>query len=254
MIAQSKTDIEGISNASSIAAQILKALCAHAKAGMSTLEIDQLGGELLKQYKASSAPKKAYQFPGNTCISVNDIAAHGIPSKDILLKNGDLINIDVSVEHDGYWSDNGCSFIIGEDIHHHSLLIETSKNILREAIDLISDGVRIAQVGKHIQTQAHLKGFKVIKNLTGHGVGRSLHEEPKEIANYPTLFDLRQFKKGQVVAIETFISTHSSYVNNDSDGWSLKGDKGGFVAQHEHTILVTDNEPIILTLENGIWS
>lgn len=253
MIAQTKTDIEGISQASSIAAIILKTLCSQAKAGMSTLEIDEIGGDLFKKYQANSAPKKAYQFPGNTCISVNEIAAHGIPSKDIILKEGDLINIDVSIEKNGYYSDNGCSFVIGNDIHNYSPLINASKQILKESIDLIKDGVRISQIGRHIQTQAHSKGFKVIKNLTGHGIGRSLHEDPKEIANYPTLFDIRQFKKGQVVAIETFISTESSYVKTKKDGWSLEGDKGGFVAQHEHTILITEKEPIILTLENDIW-
>lgn len=184
---------------------------------------------------------------------MNEIAAHGVPSDKLVLKDGDLINIDVSAELIGYYADNGCSFVIGEDKHSHSKLIETSKQILQKAIDEISNHVRISHVGKIIQSEAALAAFKVLKNLTGHGIGKSLHEEPKEIANYPSSLDLRKFKNGQVSAIETFISTTFSYVRTESDGWSLKCDKGGFVAQHEHTILITEDKPQILTISNGIW-
>lgn len=253
MIAETAEDIKGIKHVSNIVADVLKTLCLKAATGMSTKVLDEIAGDLFKQKGAISAPQKAYQFPGYTCISINDVAAHGIPSEQLILKEGDLINIDVSAELNGYWSDNGCSFVIGKDIHGHSKLIEASKKILQQAINEISDGVRISHIGKIIETEATQAGFKVLKNLTGHGVGRSLHEEPKEIANYPSLLDFRKFKKGQVVAIETFISTKSSYVKTESDGWSLKGDAGGFVAQHEHTILITDGKPEILTIQNGIW-
>jgi methionyl aminopeptidase len=189
-----------------------------------------------------SAPKLTYGFPGYTCISVNEEAAHGIPSADKILKEGDLVNIDVSAELNGYWADNGGSFVLGEDIHGHGRLVEASKEIFKKAISNIKGGVRISEIGRLIETEAKKAGYTVIKNLTGHGVGRSLHEEPHEIANYCDRYNTTRFKKNSVVAIETFISTRSTIADTQADGWTLSGNKGGFVAQHEHTIMVTGGE------------
>lgn len=231
----------------------LKKMREHCAVGMSTKEVDDYGLKLLTEFGARSAPSLAYDFPGCNCISINHEIAHGIPSTKKTLKEGDLINIDVSAELNGYWADNGGSFILGKDIHEHAKLVNTSKQILKLAIDRISDGVKIADFGRFIHKEAKQSGYTVIKNLTGHGIGRSLHEYPKEIANYGDVFDRRKFKKGYVVAIETFISTISSFANTGTDGWTLTGDKGGFTAQHEHTIIITEGKPQILTLQNGIW-
>jgi methionyl aminopeptidase len=114
--------------------------------------------------------------------------------------------------------------------------------------------VKIAEIGYLMETEAKKRGYKVIKNLGGHGIGRSLHEEPDELLNYKNKFDHRRFKKNSVVAIETFISTTSSYADTLNDGWTMVGNKGGFMAQHEHTIVVTDGKPIILTAMNDIWN
>ena len=114
--------------------------------------------------------------------------------------------------------------------------------------------VKISDIGHLIETEAKKRGFKVIKNLTGHGVGRALHEEPHEIANYKDPFNTARFKKKSVVAIETFISTTSTYAQTLNDGWTMVGNKGGFMAQHEHTIVITDGKPIILTEMNEIWN
>jgi methionyl aminopeptidase len=131
--------------------------------------------------------------------------------------------------------------------------VETSKAILKKAISNIKGGVRISEIGKLIETEAKKAGYTIIKNLTGHGVGRSLHEEPHEIANYCDRDNTDRFKKNSVVAIETFISTRSTIAETQADGWTLSGNKGGFVAQHEHTIMVTGGQPVIFTAENGIW-
>ena len=144
--------------------------------------------------------------------------------------------------------------MLGEDINHHQKLIDASKQILHKAIHNIKGGVRISDIGHLIETEAKKRGYKVIKNLTGHGIGRSLHEEPNEIANYKDRFTLTRFKKNTVVAIETFISTTSTYAETLNDGWTMVGNKGGFMAQHEHTIVVTDGNPIILTAKNEIWN
>jgi methionyl aminopeptidase len=165
-----------------------------------------------------------------------------------------LINIDVSAELDGFWSDNGGSFVVGADINQHQKLVNASKEILHKAIQQIKGGVRISDIGLLIETEAKKRGYKVIKNLTGHGVGRSLHEEPHEIANFKDRFNLARFKKNSVVAIETFISTTSTIAETLPDGWTMVGNKGGFMAQHEHTIVVTDAKPIVLTEMNEIWN
>jgi methionyl aminopeptidase len=254
MLIQSDKDLEGMKAASEAVALTLKKMRAYCRPGMNTKEIDNYGKELLSAYGARSAPILTYDFPGCTCISVNHEIAHGIPSSKKIIKEGDLINIDVSAELNGYWSDNGGSFILGKDIHSYAHLVNTSKAILKLAIDMVSDGVKIADVGRLINKEAKKEGYTVIKNLTGHGIGKSLHEYPKEIANYGDVFDRRKFRKGYVVAIETFISTGSSYANAGSDDWTLTGDKGGYTAQHEHTLIITEGKPQILTLGNGIWN
>ena len=247
-------ELIGMQKASEAVAYTLKEMRNYAQPGMSTKELDDYGAKILSDFGAKSAPLLTYGFPGCTCISVNNEFCHGIPSDKNILKEGDLINIDVSAELNGFWSDNGGSFIIGEDINQHQKLITASKQILHKAIHNIKGGVRISDIGYLIETEAKKYGYKVIKNLTGHGIGKSLHEEPNEIANYKDKYNLTRFKKNSVVAIETFISTTSTYTETLNDGWTMVGNKGGFMAQHEHTIVVTDGKPIILTAMNEIWN
>lgn len=248
-----ESELIGMKKVSEVVGTTLKLMREYAKVGMSTKELDEYGGNILKSYGAKSAPYKTYGFPGYSCISINEEAAHGIPSEKKILKEGDLINIDVSAELNGFWSDNGGSFVLGKDINNHQPLVDASKNILHKAISNIKGGVKIADIGYLIETEAKKYGYKVIKNLAGHGVGKSLHEEPENILNYRVKNNRERFKKNTTVAIETFISTNSTIAIDLSDGWTLIGNKGGYVTQHEHTILITDNYPIILTKSNGIW-
>ena len=243
----------GMQKISEVVGTTLKLMRTYAKVGMSTKELDEYGGQILRSYGAKSAPFETYGFPGYACISVNEEAAHGIPSENKILKEGDLINIDVSAELDGFWADNGGSFVLGKDINHHQPLVDASKNILRKAIGNIKGGVKVSEIGYLIETEAKKSGFKVIKNLAGHGVGRSLHEEPENILNYRVKSNRERFKKNTTVAIETFISTNSTIAVELNDGWTLVGNKGGFVTQHEQTIMITDKHPIILTKSNEIW-
>lgn len=249
-----EAELIGMQKASEAVACTLKAMCDYAKPGMTTRQLDNYGAGILASFGAKSAPYLTYGFPGFTCISVNNEFCHGIPSDQRILKEGDLINIDVSAELNGFWSDNGNSFVLGQDIHQHQNLVDASKQILHKAIHQIKGGVRISDIGHLIETEAKKRGYKVIKNLTGHGIGRSLHEEPSEIANYKDRYNLTRFKKHSVVAIETFITTTSTYADTLADGWTLVGNKGGFMAQHEHTIVVTDGSPLVLTEMNGIWN
>ena len=248
-----ETELIGMKRASEAVALTLKEMRNFSKPGMTTKQLDDFGGKILNDLGAKSAPRLTYNFPGWTCISVNNEVAHGMPSDKKFIKEGDLINIDVSAELDGFWSDNGGSFVLGLDYNNHKKLVDTSKQILQKAIYNIKGGVRISDIGYLIETEAKKAGYKVIKNLTGHGIGRSLHEDPREIANYRDRFNLTRFKKNSVVAIETFISTASTTTYTEKDGWTQVGNKGGFVAQQEHTIIVTDGKPIVLTEMNEIW-
>lgn len=248
----SQHEFAGMKTASEAVAHTLKQMREFASPGMTTKELDEFGGSLLKKFGARSAPAVSYGFPGHTCISVNEQAAHGIPSTKVVLKEGDLINIDVSAELEGYYADNGGSFVLGNDTRGHQKLVDASQKILHEALQKIRGGVRIADIGLLIENRAKQMGFTTIRNLVGHGIGRALHESPSEIPCFYDKSNTQRFKKNSVVAVETFISTRSRYVYETDDGWTFKAKDGSFIAQHEHTIMITDGAPIIFTEANGI--
>ncbi|GAB4039086.1 type I methionyl aminopeptidase [Spirosoma jeollabukense] len=252
MSLKSEEDLTGMQQISQIVGSALKRMQQYARPGMSTLELDQYGRQLLEEHGARSAPKLTYNFPGWTCISLNEEVCHGIPSARRFLQEGDLVNIDVSAELNGYWSDNGGSFVLGNDIHQRSGLVEASKRILAKAISHIRGGVQIAEIGRLIETEAKRSGYRVIKNLAGHGIGRSLHEEPHEILCYYDRSNKTRFRTNSVVAIETFISTKATYAQEKGDGWTLVA-RDSFAVQHEQTIVVTNKQPIILTAANQLW-
>lgn len=252
MSIQSVEEMNALKAAADAVAIALREMQAFAKPGLSTKQIDKYGYEILRSFGANPAPKKDYNFPGWTCISVNHEACHGIPTDHKILQEGDLVNIDVSAELDGFYADNGGSFILGEDHQNLQPLVDASRDILHLALANITHGVKISALGGFIEKQARQRGFQVIRNICGHGIGRKLHESPNEIPCYRDFFIRERFRKNAVVAIETFISTGARYVYEEEDGWTLSTDDNSFVAQHEHTIVVTDDQPIILTSENGI--
>lgn len=253
MIIKTDQELEGMKAASAAVAETLRKMKEYTRVGMSTLEIDEYGNDILKSYGAMSAPQKMYDFPGYNCISVNHVAAHGIPSKDLILKEGDLINIDVSAVLDGFYGDNGGSFVVGEDIHNHRPLIKASQDILKGAIKRITAGVQIAALGAYIENSAKKRGYATIRNLVGHGIGYSLHEEPGEVANFHDKSNKARFRKNTCIALETFISTKAKFVYAGPDGWSMMAKDKSLVTQHEHTLIVTDKAPIILTEANGVF-
>lgn len=247
-----QSELLGMQAVSEAVGLTLRKMREYARPGMSTLELDEYGGRLLAGFGARSAPRVTYGFPGWTCISLNHEIAHGVPSAGVLLREGDLVNVDVSAELNGYFGDNGGSFVLGHDRRNLQPLVEASQRSLRKAIGGVRGGVRIADVGRIIESEAKRSGFRVIRNLVGHGIGRSLHEAPHEIPCYYDRHNAARFRKNAVVAIETFISTKALYATEKGDGWTYVAADGSFVAQHEHTILVTDAHPLILTAANGI--
>lgn len=215
--------------------------------GVTTAELDSFGKRILDQYGATSAPSRVYGFPGTTCISVNQVAAHGIPN-DTTLRSGDIVNIDVSAELDGYYADTGATTVVKpHQKPNRERLVECSRNALKQGLKQARAGAKINQIGRAIHLAAKAEGFRVIRNLSGHGIGRALHEEPDNILNFRDPRDHRLLTNGLVLAVETFVTTGAEFVEEGDDGWALICPDDSFVAQFEHTIVVTRNEPIILT-------
>lgn len=187
-----------------------------------------------------------YNFPGSTCISVNEEVAHGIPSKKILAK-GDLVNIDVSAELDGYFADTGASFQIPPYNQTTQRLIRVTRSALDRAVNSARAGVKINQIGRVVQETAQSNGYTIIRNLGGHGVGSALHEEPNFIANFYNENDTRILKDGMVITIEPFVSTKANFVIEKSDGWTLVTPDKSLVAQFEHTLVIQKGYPVLIT-------
>ncbi len=200
-----------------IVANCLAYLKAKTRAGMTTGELDELAAKFLRNEGANSAPRTVYEFPGAVCISVEHEAAHGIPG-DRILQGGDLINIDVSAERDGYFADYGESFVVGAGGTLKRKLSSSVQQALDAAIATIHTGSRMAEVGRAVENVAKRNGLTIIENLCGHGVGRSLHEEPEYIPSYYDPKDRRKFHRGQVVAIEPFLSKGGHYIEEAAGG------------------------------------
>jgi methionyl aminopeptidase len=247
MSIDSEKDLEGLRQIGRVVARCLRYMQSKLEPGITTRELDDLGGRFLETQGARSAPKLTYNFPGYTCISVNEEAAHGIPGSKIL-KAGDLVNIDVSAELNGYFADTGGSAIIPPETKLHQRICTVAKRALESAIREARAGAAFNRIGYAIESEAVKNGFTVIKNLGSHGVGRALHEEPGFIAGFYDKNDKRVLKKNQVITIEPFISSGAREVVESGDGWTLVTNPGIFTAQYEHTIVITEGRPLIMTL------
>ena len=214
--------------------------------GMTTLELDDIGRRNLERYGARSAPEVTYNFPGCTCISINDEAAHGIPS-DRRIEAGDVVNIDVSAELDGYFGDTGGTFPVPPVELRIEYLCQSTRKALRNAMAAARAGARINQIGQAIERVAQQTGFVAIKDLGSHGIGKSLHDEPHFIANFHDRYDERRLRAGQVITIEPFLSTGIAETTTAEDGWTLRTGPGNFSAQYEFTMVITKGKPLVMT-------
>lgn len=216
------------------------------KVGMTTRELDLFGKENLEKYGANSAPMVTYDFPGYTCISVNEEAAHGIPG-DRVIQPGDVVNIDVSAELNGYFGDTGGTFLVPPIDPRMAYLCQSTRKALREAMKVAKAGAKLNGIGRAIEKTAKKAGFVTLKDLGSHGIGLSLHDEPHFIPNFYDVSDQRVLKEGQVITIEPFLSTGAESTVTEDDGWTLSTGKGNFSAQYEYTMLITKNKPLVLT-------
>ena len=251
MIVKNEKDRNGMYLACQAAAIGRQVMLEKVAIGMTTKELDEIARSAMRDIGALSAPEHFYEFPGFTCISVNEEVAHGIPG-DRILQHGDKVNIDVSVVLDGYCGDTGATIFLGETSLERQNLLAASEEALRKGIRVAKVGAPLNRIGGAIYQEARKAGFTVIRNLCGHGIGKSLHEEPNEILNYLDRQEKYRLPEGVVLAIETFISEGDEAVFEGKDGWTLTTPKKSWVTQHEHTVMVSKEGPIILTaLEKG---
>jgi methionyl aminopeptidase len=247
MTADSQEDIQYLKAIGRICAETLRRMMNATRAGMTTRELDEIGRALLEAEGAHSAPQVSYNFPGATCISVSPVIAHGIPDEHVL-QAGELIHIDVSAELDGYYADTGASLVVSKGERQLEKLLDATKAALAKTLHAAKAGSPLNGIGRTVQNEARKRGYNVIYNLTSHGIGRKLHESPEGILNYYDPDDRRVLNDGLVLAIEPFLTTGMGRVVEERDGWALRTSDRAIAAQFEHTIVVTKNEPIILTL------
>ena len=246
MTIKSQTDIDGLRAVGQVVAAVLRNMLQAIEPGMSTAELDEIGRAQFDKYGARSAPQLLYRFPAATCISINEEAAHGIPGARRIAA-GDVVNVDVSAELDGYFADTGGTSVVPPSTPVKTRLCHAARLALDAALKEARAGNRINRIGKAIERVAKMHGFKTIRNLAGHGVGKSLHEAPDGIVSFFDPTDLRVLQEGMVIAIEPFLSTQSRFAVEQDDGWTLATAVGNLSAQYEHTVVVTRSAPLVLT-------
>lgn len=239
-------ELDGLKEIGRIVANTLQAMSTAIVPGMTTRELDAIGRDLLDREGAVSAPESTYDFPGATCISVNEEVAHGIPGDRVIMA-GDLVNIDVSASRNGLFADTGASLVVAPARPVLDRLCRDGRRAMQIGIAQVGAGKPLAGIGNAIGKFAADRGYTLIRNLASHGVGRSLHEYPEEIATWPTR-DKRRITKGLVLTVEPFLSTGGQWASQGDDGWTLYSEPSAPAVQYEHTVVATDRGAIIVTL------
>jgi methionyl aminopeptidase len=223
----------------------LEAMRDAVRPGVTTKELDEVAERQLRAVGARSAPSLVYGFPGWTCISVNDEAVHGIPSSRALAA-GDLVTLDVTAELHGFMADAATTVPVGPAAPEALALVGAAERALARAIRLLRPGLRLNEVGRAVQDEVESAGFHVLPALTGHGIGRTIHEPPT-VPNYYDAWQKDVLTEGLVLAIEPIVTAGSPVVVEDRDGWTIRTKDGSLAAHHEHTVVITKGRPIVLT-------
>ncbi|MFN3512146.1 MAG: type I methionyl aminopeptidase [Phenylobacterium sp.] len=247
MTIEHEDQLEGLKAAGRLVARTLEAMGQALEPGITTRELDRLGRAMLEREGARSAPEITYSFPGATCISVGPDCAHGIPD-DRPIAAGDLVNIDVSAELNGFFGDTGASFAVPPVKPRIERLCRDGRRAMWTGIRAVKAGGKLNEIGRAIQGFADRNGYTLVKNLASHGVGRSLHDEPGEIPTWWEPRESRRIPEGLVFTIEPFLSLGAEWVDEMGDGWTLRPPGGEPTVQYEHTLVATRRGPVILTL------
>jgi methionyl aminopeptidase len=247
MTISNEDDLAKLQEIGRIVANTLEAMAAALEPGMTTAELDTIGRRLLEKAGARSGPELVYDFPGATCISVNEEVAHGIPGSR-RIEAGDLVNIDISAEKNGLFADTGASFAVPPITNATKRLCRDGKRALWVGLRQVGASKPIAGIGQAIGQFAEKNGYTLVRNLASHGIGHSLHEEPKEIATWPDRSERRIMNEGLVFTVEPFLSLGAEWAEDGDDPWTLFSEPRAPTVQYEHTVVATRNGPLVVTL------
>lgn len=233
--------------AGKVTALILAELGNVIKPGISTLDIDRFVEKVVKEHHMTAAEKGYCGYPANVCVSVNEEVVHGIPSRKRLLREGDIVSVDLVVEHKGYMADAARTYAVGRVSEEASRLIETAEKAFFNGIGFAREGCRLSDISHAIQTTVESAGFGVIRDFVGHGIGSEMHEDP-QIPNYGRPGRGPRLQRGMTLAIEPMITQGSYEIDVLADDWTAVTVDGGLAAHYENTVVITDGEPELLTL------
>ncbi len=247
---KTEIEIEKIRTSSLLVGKTIAEVARHIKPGVTTLALDKIAEEFIRDHKAKPAFKGYHGFPATLCISVNEVVVHGIPGKREL-KEGDLISIDCGTIIDGYFGDSAFSFGVLPMAVELEMLMKRTHNSLLKAISILSSGKRVGDIGYEIQTYVESFGYTVVRDLVGHGLGTSLHEKP-EVPNYGRRGTGVKLEQGMVICIEPMINLGSRQVTQENDGWTIRTIDHKPSAHFEHAVVITNNGADILSSFNEI--
>jgi methionyl aminopeptidase len=244
---KTKEQIEEMRKASIIVRDTLDLLCEKAKEGISTFELDRIAYEYIISQGAKPSFLNYHGFPASICTSVNDVVVHGIPSKKMILKEGDIISFDVGAVKNGWHGDAARTIGIGRIDSYAQQLIDVTKQCFFQAVKRIRPSVRLGDIGEAVQSYAESFGYGVVREMVGHGIGREMHEEP-DVPNYGIKGRGIRLQAGMVIAIEPMINAGGKEITFDTDGWTVRTYDGSLSAHYENTVAVTEEGYDILSL------
>ena len=248
-------ELQKMRKVNAISAAALKYGGEHIEPGMTTAELDKIICDFILRHGAKPNFKGLYGFPGTACISLNDTVIHGLPSKNIVIRPGDIVSIDTGAKLDGFNGDNACTFACGKVDMEAQRLMDVTHEALHLGVKAAQAGARVGDIGYAVQSYVEENGFSVVREFVGHGVGKELHEDP-EVPNFGHAGRGPRLVPGMCIAIEPMVNQKNYAVKTLSDGWTVKTCDGGLAAHFEHTIAIAANGPEVLTLgwENGQWT
>ncbi len=245
MSIRTQAELEKLRAIGRIVRLALDRCAASVRAGITTRELDEIGARVLAEHGAESAPPKVYGFPGALCISVNDEAIHGIPGERAL-EEGDLVKLDLVAEKDGFFADAAVTVAVGEVSARASALMRCAETAFQLAAKAARAGNRVYDIGRAVESETHRCGFRVLRELCGHGVGRTIHESPS-IPNYHDPRFKTRLTEGLVITIEPILAESTRYGELQDDRWTIRTADGSLSAHYEHTIVITKGAPVLLT-------
>ncbi|HXC87354.1 MAG TPA: type I methionyl aminopeptidase [Candidatus Cybelea sp.] len=228
-----------------IVAKALRAMTGAVRPGVTTAELSEIGARILAENGAQSSPPLVYNFPGEVCISINDEVVHGVPGLRVI-QPGDLVKLDLTAVKDGYHTDSAVSIQVPPAAEKSRELAHCAERAFRQALTAARPGNRARDIGRAVEREVRRRGFQVIRELGGHGVGRTIHEEPS-VPNYADPEARHLLTAGLVITIEPIIAAGTGNVSLDRDGWTVRTADGSLSAHYEHTIVITKRDPILLT-------